>query len=220
MQLKRFLSILSLLLLVMIMASCKQKAQDDCGFVQNVYGARISWKTKLPLPLIIHSSVPITLRPAIYRAAHTWEEKIGTKVFEISEDSSALSGSPGRDKKNGIYFLADWESDRKSEQGRTNVLWAGDEIQEADIRINAANFSYYDQNPKVLVGSFGLVTAQRTTADGYSFEALVLHEMGHFLGLKHREDQGTVMATHLAAYMNRIQLAASDEKDITCEYKK
>ena len=219
MQLKRILSILSLLGLAMVMSSCQPKAQDDCGFVQNVYGQRISWKTKLPLSLIIHSSVPVELRPAIYRAAQTWQNKIGAKVFEISEDSSALSGSPGRDKKNGIYFLGEWESDRKSEQGRTNVLWAGDEIQEADIRINAANFSYYDQNPKALIGSYGLVTAQRNTADGYSFEALVLHEMGHFLGLKHREDQGTVMATHLAAYMNRIQLSVTDENSITCGYK-
>lgn len=220
MQLQRLISILVLLLAMVLISSCSPKAQDDCGFVQNIYGQRISWKKKLPLQLIIHSSMPAALRPAIYRAAATWEKQVGTKVFDISEDSSSLGGSPGRDQKNGIYFLSEWESDRTSEQGRTNVLWAGDEIQEADIRINAANFSYYDLNPKSLIGSFGLVKEQRATADGYSFEALVLHEMGHFLGLKHREDPGTVMATHLAAYMNRTQLATSDQSSISCEYKK
>jgi len=204
---------------LVFMTSCKPRAQDDCGFVQNIYGQRISWKSNLPVTLIIHSSVPAELRPAVYRAAATWEKQLGHKVFEISENSSLLSATPSRDKKNGIYFLSNWESDKASEQGRTNVSWAGDEIQEADIRINASNFSYYDQNPKVLIGSYGLMTEQRSTADGYSFEALVLHEMGHFLGLKHRESGGSVMATHLSPYTNRTALSATDEGAITCEYK-
>jgi hypothetical protein len=219
MIIKNLLSILGVLLFMMIISSCSPKSQNDCGFVQNIYGQRVSWKQKLPLTLIIHKSIPTELRPAIYRAAKTWESQIGTKVFDITEDSSQLSDQPGRDQKNGIYFLSDWESDRKSEQGRTNVLWAGDEIHEADIRINAANFSYYDQNPKSLIGSYGMVQAQQASADGYSFEALILHEMGHFLGLKHREDQGTVMSANLAAFTNRTQLSSSDQGSISCEYK-
>lgn len=212
-------SILCLVFAALIISSCSPKDQRDCGFVQNVYGQRISWKSKLPIKLVINSSVPVELRPSIHRAAETWQKQIGRKVFEISEDSSGGSTLPARDQKNGIYFLSEWESDRASEQGRTNVLWAGDEIQEADIRINAANFSYYDLNPKILIGSFGVLKEQRATAEGYSFEALVLHEMGHFLGLKHREDQGTVMATHLAAYVNRTQLSTMDQSSISCEYK-
>ncbi|MFZ3231569.1 MAG: matrixin family metalloprotease [Pseudobdellovibrio sp.] len=199
-----------------------KRQEKDCGFVQNVYGQRVSWKTKFPIPLVIHASVPPELRPAIYRAANTWESQIGSKVFEISEDSTKISGVPLHDQKNGIYFLSEWESDRSLEQGRTNVLWAGDEIQEADIRINGANFSYYNLNPQEFYRSFGVSTEQKATAVGYSFEALVLHEMGHFLGLKHREnlgeDLGTVMATHLAAFVDRTQLSVSDQGSIRCEY--
>src|SRR3989344_423809 len=206
------------LLLVALLSSCSPQNQDDCGFVQNIYGQRISWKSQKIIPLTIHHSIPEALRPSIYRAAATWEVQAGRKVFEISEDSSKVSGVPTRDQKNAIYFLEKWESDRVSEQGRTSVYWAGDEIQEADIRINAANFSYYDKNPSVLIGSYNLVNKQEKTADGYSFEALVLHEMGHFLGLKHREGTGTVMATHLAAFANRTQLAASDQNAVRCEY--
>lgn len=198
--------------------SCSPKKQEDCGFVQNIYGQRISWKVKNTIPLVIHASVPAQLRPAIYRAAATWEIQAGRKLFEISEDSSKISDLPARDQKNGIYFLSNWESDRSSEQGRTSVFWTGDEIQEADIRINAADFSYYDKNPKVLVGSLNLGKNQSVT-DGYNFEALMLHELGHFLGLKHREDQGTVMATYLAAFVNRTQLSATDQGSITCEYR-
>ena len=205
-----------LVLAALLVASCSPKPQNDCGFVQNIYGQRISWKTKT-IKVYIHSSIPADLKPAIYRAAATWDAQIGHKVFEMSEDSSQLSPAPNRDKKNGIYFLSDWESDRTSEQGRTSVYWAGDEIQEADVRINASDFSYYDQNPQVLTGSYGLKKQGRSSSDGYSFEALILHELGHFLGLKHREGT-TVMATHLASFTNRNQLSATDQESISCGY--
>lgn len=197
------------------MISCSPQKQDDCGFVQNIYGQRISWKTKKTVQLTIDSSVPVELRPAIHRAAATWEVQAGRKVFEISENSSVSKEVPNRDQKNAIYFLKNWESDRSSEQGRTSVYWAGDEIQEADIRINAADFSYYDKNSSDLIGSFSMTSPVTT---GYSFEALMLHELGHFLGLKHREETGTVMATHLAAFSNRTLLATSDQSAVRCEY--
>lgn len=200
-----------------LLSSCTPKPQNDCGFVQNVYGQRISWKNRSPIKIYINNSVPKELRASIYRAAATWDSQIGKKVFEISEDSSQASSSPSRDQKNAIYFLPDWESDRTSEQGRTSVYWAGDEIQEADIRINSADFSYYDQNSQVLIGSTRLKQQGRTPSDGYSFEALLLHEMGHLLGLKHREGS-SVMATHLAAFSNRVQLAGADQEAVSCEY--
>ncbi len=219
---KNRLGFFILLMSTLWITACSPQKQDDCGYVQNIYGQRISWKSKAPIPIYIHSSVPVSLKPAIYRAAATWETQAGRKVFEISDDSSKLSPTPARDQKNGIYFLPDWESDRSSEQGRTSVFWAGDEIQEADIRINAADFSFYDKNPSLLVGSLRLAKSQSgstTPVDGYSFEALMVHELGHFLGLKHREDPGTVMATHLAAFTNRTQLADSDQGALSCEYK-
>lgn len=201
-----------------LISSCSPKPQQDCGFVQNIYGQRISWKTNSTIKLLLHSNVPNELKPAIHRAAKTWEDQIGRKVFEIVEDSGALGETPSRDQKNAIYFLSKWESDRKSEQGRTSVYWAGDQIQEADIRINAYDFSYYDQNPQQLIGSYGSNQSSQTARIGYSFEALILHEMGHFLGLKHREGE-TVMATYLAAFTDRVQLGSIDQSSISCEYK-
>lgn len=200
-----------------LLSSCSPKPQNECGFVQNIYGQRISWKTKSPIKLIISNSIPAGLKPAIYRAAATWETQVNHKVFEISEESSQASPAPKRDQKNAIYFLNNWESDKQSEQGRTSVYWAGDEIQEADIAINAADFSYYDQNSRILTGSARLVSQGQTATEGYSFEALVLHEMGHFLGLKHR-DSSSVMVTHLTPYSDRVQLSATDQQAISCEY--
>ncbi len=203
--------------LALVAAGCSPQKGDDCGFVQNVYGQRISWKRQLPLQVYVNAAVPAQLRPAIHRAAATWEKNAGRKIFDIIEESNtngSTSNVPSRDRKNGIYFLSDWESDRKSEQGRTTVLWAGDEIQEADIRINAANFGYYDQDPQNIVR----ITKSSISSDGYNFEALILHELGHFLGLKHRESDGTVMATHLAAYADRVNLSSTDAESVKCEY--
>lgn len=205
-------------LAALFLGACSPTPQKDCGFVQNIYGQRIAWKTKGIVKLYIHESVPAELKPALYRAINTWERQVGRKLFEISEDSSQLSGAPSRDNKNAIYFLSDWESDRSSEQGRTSVYWAGDQIQEADIRINGSNFSYYDQDTQALIGSSSLTKQGKTERTGYSFEALLLHELGHFLGLKHREGSSTVMATHLAAFNDRTQLASVDQESVMCEY--
>ena len=195
-------SILMIFSVGILMTGCKPKTVGDCGFVQNVYGQRISWKTKEPIQLVITNEVPAALRPAIFRAVKTWEDRIGQKIFDVTEDFTRASLSPTKDGKSAIYFLSSWESDRASEQGRTSIYWAADQIMEADIRINAQNFSFYDQDPRQLVGS-DMVRAL-AASDGYNFEALILHELGHFLGLKHATASGTVMATHLASYTDRI----------------
>ncbi len=203
------------------LTGCKPKAVSDCGFVQNVYGQRISWKTKDLIELVITEKVPAQLRPAIYRAVKTWEDRIGQKIFNVTEDFTRANISPVKDGKSAIYFLSSWESDRSSEQGRTSIYWAADQIMEADIRINAQNFSFYDQDPKQLVApsnSDGSVHAL-AGSDGYNFEALILHELGHFLGLKHAEASGSVMVTHLASYTDRVTPSATDSQNVQCVYK-
>jgi hypothetical protein len=248
----RVLSLQHSVVLFFIMMSgfgCTPKSQPDCGFVQNVYGQRISWKEKLPVEVVIDKSVPNELKPSIYRAAKTWEKMAGRELFVFIE--SKKNTGPSKDKKNGIYFLLNWDSNNRAEQGRTSVYWAGDEIQEADIRINGSAFAFYDRNPKNLVylknrfdselqsaGQSDYLrktesgrsesgndhkeyssVSQDTPELGYNFEALILHELGHFLGLKHKDLPASVMETYLAANTNRISLSDVDKKNIKCEYK-
>lgn len=216
------------------------KRQPDCGFVQNVYGQRISWKGKLPIEVEIDSSIPVDLRPSIYRAAKTWETIAGQPLFVFKQNTRKNTG-PNKDKKNGIYFLLNWDSNNRAEQGRTSVYWAGDEIQEADIRINGAQFAFYDRDPKNLVflknaiefnlsgekenANLGKTDLSSQTQQqpelGYNFEALMLHELGHFLGLKHKElsPAVSVMETYLAANTNRVDLSDADKKNLKCVYK-
>lgn len=235
------------------------KPQKDCGFVQNVYGQRISWKDSYPVLVTIDPSVPNALRPAIFRAAAKWEIQAGKKLFRFQEPAThsidsnpAIVSGPAKDKKNIIYFLKNWDSNIKAEQARTSVYWVGDSIQEADIRVNGEQFAYYIEDSKKILYSnipealqigmqmdvvkesqpenFGVSYSQDFSSRdedkyrfqgplvGYNFEALMLHELGHFLGLKHRDLGDSVMATYLAAQTDRVVLSEADVRNLNCEY--
>lgn len=191
-----------LLSTAMTLQACAPKAQSDCGFLQNVYGERVSWKRDVPVTIYLDVSVPDQYVSSIVAAANTWEKTAGRKLFDI-RTQKIKAGSPQKDRSNVIYWMSTWEGDRMSEQARTNLYWIGDQIQEADIRINASKYSFY-------------ITGQ--SGSGVNIEALVLHELGHVLGLKHKDSDGSVMATYLAAGADRTALAPTDTTDLQCEY--
>lgn len=203
---KKMITTLVLLPLTLIaFQACgpKFKSQEDCGFVQNVYGQRISWKGKFPVPIYIHSSVPEQFIPVIESSFRVWEESAGKQLFYIA----GISGGPNeprRDGVNTIYWMNTWESNRSQEQARTSVYWEGDEIRESDMRINAKDFTFYDQVP----------------VDGKDvhLESLIVHELGHVLGLKHQDGASSVMATYLQSSTVRTTLTNNDLNSIRCEY--
>jgi len=178
--------------------------QDPCGFVQNAYGERISWKDHTPVHLSIHQSVPSSYYPAIEAAIKDWETALGRPVFQIDQYSLAGPATPRQDGVNAIYLLNTWEATRSNEQARTSVYWVGNEIQEADVRIDAKNFTFYVTNP--------------ASPNDVHLESLILHELGHVLGLKHNDTGGSVMATYLSANTVRNQVGAKDLNSVHCEY--
>lgn len=178
-------------------------AQDDCGYVQDFYSQRISWKGDLPVVLYIDDSVSTEYDQSIQNAAKTWNTAIGRQALIVKRQAGYLDGLPRKDGKNGIYFMKNWDGENKSEQGRTSLYWVGDQLKEADIRINMS-FTYY--------------TVSSTNNVAVNIEALVLHEMGHVLGLKHKDAGASVMATYLPAQQDRIKLASTDTQSLSCEY--
>ncbi|HWU44764.1 MAG TPA: matrixin family metalloprotease [Bdellovibrio sp.] len=193
-----------LLLTALLIESCAPKSQTDCGFVQNSYGERVSWKDTAPITVSIHESVPDEFVGAIQSAADTWEKSAGHKLFIINTKKVTGPIAPHKDGSNIIYFMDTWDAAKPTEQARTSIYWTGDQIGEADIRVNALNFKFYWNGQK--------------NSTEVNFEALILHELGHVLGLKHKDSGGSVMATYLPSGLDRIQLAATDVTDIKCEY--
>lgn len=201
-----YVVLVSVVLLVFVQA-CAPKSQEDCGFVQNVYGERISWKGNLPIVMKIHESVPAEYQDSLIQAAEVWNKAYGKTLISIRKTDIVKGPTVSmKDTENVIYFYPNWEANKTTEQARTSVYWLGDAIKEADIRINAKDFQYYD------------LALNNKGAAKVNIQALVIHEMGHVLGLKHKDADASVMATYLASQSDRVEIAQTDKKSLTCEY--
>ncbi len=101
------------------MTACAPKSQDDCGFVQNVYGQRISWKGKLPINLVVHHNFPSEHLPALQSAVQKWNDTFNKQMFVITSTNNQGPIEPRRDSSNIVYWMNTWESDKNSEQARS-----------------------------------------------------------------------------------------------------
>ena len=180
--------------------------EDSCDFVQNPEMQRVSWGGHVPVKLYIHESVPTEAYPALDKAIKEYNLKLGggREIFKIIARGTTGSTAPQRDGYSTIYWLKSWEANRKSEQARTTIYWTGSEIFEADIRINAANFSY----------SMG----ENLNPTEVDLPSLVVHELGHVLGLGHTVTSGSVMNFSLDEGQDRRTLSDGDMASLKCEY--
>ncbi len=178
-------------------------AQDACHFTRNNLGVRISWKGSLPVTMIIHKSVPEKFDSDISSAANRWNTAAGQNLINVTRDNSFTEG-PGNDRKNIIFWSSDWDSSNSKEQARTISNTDLSRIVDSDIKINAKSFSY-------------VLTAQTSGSTAVNLESLILHEMGHVLGLQHFEGTG-IMSTHLASGKLRFDFSSEELSELSCEY--
>lgn len=181
-------------------------AQYSCNFVQNVEQQRVSWKSELPVHLLVHRSVPQDAAPAILRAIKDYKSIMGKEMFVVDDWAADGPATPEKDGKSMIYWLSQWEPERFREQARTTLYWNGNQIYEADIRINAANFRYH----------FGPAEAGANAS--VDLESLMIHELGHVLGLTHDSTRGSVMNFSLNDGEIRHQFGAVNLASLHCEY--
>lgn len=180
------------------------KVEEDCGFVQNAYGERVSWKSDRTVRLRVHESFPRQFLPALDQAVERWNISLGRKFFEVIETSKPGPLAPRQDGENVIYWMDTWEENKWTEQARTTVFWFGNEINEADIRINAKDFRFFLEVPQ--------------NASDVHLESLLIHELGHVMGLKHNDQIGSVMATYLSSGVVRSEIYDFTLAGLRCEY--
>ncbi len=188
------------------MAACNLKItpESTCNFVMNSMQQRVSWNNNLPINIYVHDSVPSEFVPAITSAMKAWENALGgRKLFEIV---GVISGpaTPQKDGVSVIYYLNTWEASKTSEQARTTIYWQGEQIVEGDIRLNAKNFTFF--------------TGSTLVATAVDFESLLIHELGHLLGLAHDNQTGSVMNERLASGVLRRDINEADLASVKCEY--
>lgn len=191
-----------------ILASCGRKLEpeESCNFVQNGQLQRVSWKGQFPIEMYIHESVPEGYYNAIKGAMAQWEHKLKRPVFKIMGVAGGPNDGGQKDERSIIYYMNEWDPSQKREQARTTIYWLGDLIVEADLKVNASNFSFF--------------TGDTPQSNKVDMESLIVHELGHVLGLQHNDSVPSVMATTLASETLRRTPKAADVDSVQCEYNK
>lgn len=209
MKLRGFLLPIAITIVLPVMQACSRPLppQESCNFVQNIEQQRVSWAGRMPVKLYLHSSVPQTAWDAIDRAVAEYNAKLGNgkEVFRIVQRNFNGSARARKDGYSVIYWSDTWDPNKPNEQGRTVIYWSGSHIFEADLSINTSDFNYYMAFEGNFPGQVDLTS-------------LMVHELGHVLGLAHTENHGSVMNTQLDYNQSRRELSAQDLANLRCEY--
>lgn len=179
-------------------------AETSCGFMQNSYGQRVSWKKNIPVVLAFHKNFPVEYEEVVNKAATHWNEAAGMTLFRFVRSENDLSEAAQKDSVNTIHWLLSWPENQKGLQALTNLYWKNSQLFETDIAVDAQYFNYFSEAP--------------TTPYDIHLESLMIHELGHVLGLRHRSTVPSVMWAVLNGAVKRDSLTAADRETIKCEY--
>lgn len=192
-----------LILLLILLTSCASSPQDKCGFLKNNFGERISWKGNVPVTLIFHESFPEEYKEAAEFAVQSWNKKAGKTILQLS--TAVIRGPiiPAKDALNIIYYDTNF-SGKKVEQAYANLKSIGDQIKDVDIVINAKDYTFY--------------TSKNPIRNAINIETLLVHEMGHLLGLDHTRESSHIMYPYLPTNVDKSDLSSMSPETLKCEY--
>lgn len=164
----------------------------------------------MPIKYRLHESVPPEAYASIQEAADLWNRMSAQPVIEIV--SVEYLGKPStRDQVPVVYWMHEWEEDRYLEQARTTVRWVQDQLVDADIKVNAKNFSFFFHD-------------QARESGSVDFVGLMVHEFGHALGFAHNSVAESVMFYQLRRGQERrkanngLVFHTTDISSYQCEY--
>lgn len=200
--------LLGFILSILLLSACSQQNAEYYYDNHPSGSSQRAWNVR-SFPLVVE--VPDDLLPyqvSIENAGRAWNDALGQTVFVFS-----YRGAPNTqwtdskaslfDDYFGLFKQVDWKfSDvGNSVLAYTGTLSVDGEIQSADLIFNFDKFHFddYDKNP--------------ANTNYIDFESVLVHELGHFLGLGHistSEDSGSVMLPTLRKAETRRALSPGD----------
>jgi hypothetical protein len=209
--------LLTLLILNSILLSCTAPEKQTLSANGGTYSASLSpakWPSNsvFPISLKLSNDFAANELTAINNSANAWSDSIGNQLNffntvnqNITEKSSLSSYE---DSIYGVYKVFSWPSSLPSSAlavtqirgiQRSNSIT----ITHADILINYDYFSFTTD------GSWG-----------YDLETVILHELGHFLGLYHDNSamSQSVMYPTISRYSDNKAPKANDSTTLKKKY--
>lgn len=207
-------------------------AEEPCNFVTNNANRRVSW-ARTPIEMYADSNFTDGEIVQIEEAMKVWNDQFKADVFvlkgkaqpgQLPQPKLSADGRVISDGYNGIYRANESifeKSAAKDEQARTSISFRGDFIYEADILVDDSEIFFYDDHK--IAASEGEI----------SFKSLLVHELGHVLGLEHIEEAGhslseksdkkvlvpSVMNPKLQNGEYRVDITDKDFESLACEYQ-
>ncbi len=164
-----------------------------------------TWRSgDVPITIAFAGELPSIkdgLRALLDVSGRAWSIPACTRAGFIAADSRAFTGTEAENGKNDIIVhTTAWPAPLATgAAGHTILYTLGDRIVEADIHLNAKDFTF-------AVGAL---------PDRIDLQAILIHELGHVLGIGHSADTRATMNAGLPSGIAARSLE-KDDRDAVC----
>ena len=183
----------------------------------------LAWPYNSSIALRIHEDVPNEFLYDIETVVYLWNRVIGYEFFQLKtdyRDTSALINMP--DGVNTIYVGEPLASDTEYFFGPDNKRAVAKNVRrylkknilfETDTYINTADYNF-----KLDTIHTDVAVYHTEGKHGISLRGILLHELGHALGLEHVPDKKSTMFSTVWPYM--VYIDHESEQKVKCLYSR